>query len=290
VADPAKLSALLAHLERLGSVLVCYSGGVDSALVLAAAHRALGSRAIGMTAVSPSLAAAELDDARFIAAQIGADHRLVDSSEIDDPSYQANGPDRCFHCKSELYRIAAAKRVEWGLAHVLNGTNVDDLGDYRPGLEAASNAGVRSPLVELAFDKADVRACAQALGLEVWDKPAAACLSSRLPFGTRVTRERLVRIGGLEAALRGLGFKRVRVRYHAIPSAGPGGDESEQAIARIELDASEIARAASEGVRDALVRAGREHGFLYVTLDLGGYRMGSHNEVLAGRSLPVVRS
>ena len=216
---------------------------------------------------------------------------MVDSSEIDDPSYQANGPDRCFHCKSELYRIAAAKQVEWGLAHVVKGTNRDDLGDYRPGLEAASRAGVESPLVELGFTKTDVRACAQALGLEVWDKPAAACLSSRLPFGTRVTRERLTRIGGLEAALRQLGFKRVRVRYHAIGDAGGAESASpEQAIARIEVDASEIARAASETVRDALVRAGKEHGFLYVTLDLGGYRMGSHNEVLASRSLPIVRS
>ncbi len=249
-----KVRLLLDHLERLGSVLVCYSGGVDSALVLAAAHRALNSRAIGMTAVSPSLAASELDDARAIAAQIGADHRLVDSSEIDDPDYQANGPDRCFHCKSELYRIAARKQIEWGLGHVVNGTNTDDLGDYRPGLEAATRAGVRSPLVELGFDKADVRACAQALGLEVWDKPAAACLSSRLPFGTRVTRERLTRIGGLEASLRILGFKRVRVRYHPI---GDAGASPEQAIARIEVDASEIARAASETVRDALVRAGR---------------------------------
>lgn len=282
----AKLERLLEHLRGLESVLVCYSGGVDSALVLAAAHKALGPKAIGMTAVSPSLAPHELDDARFIAAQIGADHRLVESNEIDDPSYQANGPDRCFHCKSELYRIADAKKVEWKLAAVVNGTNTDDLGDYRPGLEAASRASVRSPLVELGYTKADVRACAQALGLEVWDKPAAACLSSRLPFGTRVTRERLARVGALEADLRALGFRRVRVRYHELANA-------EQAIARIELDEAELQRAASVEVRSEIVRAGKQHGFLYVTLDLGGYRMGSHNEALAKpgtRSLPVVRS
>jgi uncharacterized protein len=286
--ETPKLKALLEHLAGLGSVLVCYSGGVDSALVLAASHRALGPRAVGMTAVSASLAPSELDDARWIAAQIGADHRIVESNEVDDPSYQRNAPDRCFHCKSELYRIAEAKKVEWGLAHVLNGTNADDLGDYRPGLHAAENARVRSPLVELGFNKADVRACAQALGLEIWDKPAAACLSSRLPFGTKVTRERLARIGGLEAALRALGFRRVRVRYHAL---GNEAAPAEQAIARIELDATEITRAAEAEMRDALVRAGKEHGFLYVTLDLGGYRMGSHNEALKpGRSLPLVRS
>ena len=285
--DAATLNALLGHLAGLTSVLVCYSGGVDSAVVLAAAHRSLGARAVGMTAVSPSLAASELDDARWVAAQIGADHRLVDSHEIDDPSYQENAPDRCFHCKSELYRIAEAKRVEWNLAHVVNGTNVDDLGDYRPGLKAADAAGVRSPFVDLGFTKRDVRACARALGLEIWDKPAAACLSSRLPFGTRVTRERLSRIGGLEADLRALGFRRVRVRYHPL---GPDAAPDEQALARIELDANDLARAASAETRDAIIAAGKKHGFLYVTLDLGGYRMGSHNEALKpSRSLPLVR-
>ncbi len=287
MADAAKLSALVEHLSGLESVLVCYSGGVDSAVVLAAAHRALGARAIGMTAVSPSLAPSELDDARWVAAQIGADHRLVDSNEIDDPSYQRNDPDRCFHCKSELYRIAERKRAEWGLLHVVNGTNVDDLGDYRPGLKAADAAGVQSPFVDLGYTKADVRACARALGLEIWDKPAAACLSSRLPFGTRVTRERLARIGGLEASIRALGFRRVRVRYHPLGAeASPG----EQAIARIELDEADLARAATADAREAIVAAGKEHGFLYVTLDLAGYRMGSHNEALKpSRSLPLVR-
>lgn len=285
--DAAKLTALLEHLAGLTSVLVCYSGGVDSAVVLAAAHRALGARAVGMTAVSPSLAASELDDARWVAAQIGAEHRLVDSHEIDDPSYQENAPDRCFHCKSELYRIAEAKRAEWSLTHVVNGTNVDDLGDYRPGLKAADAAGVRSPFVDLGFTKRDVRACARALGLEIWDKPAAACLSSRLPFGTRVTRERLSRIGGLEADLRALGFRRVRVRYHPL---GPGAAPDEQALARIELDATDLAQAASAETRDAIIAAGKKHGFLYVTLDLAGYRVGSHNEALKpSRSLPLVR-
>lgn len=270
-----KLAALRSHLAELGSVLVCYSGGVDSAFVLAVAHQVLGDAAVGMTAVSPSLPAAEKEDAVGIARAIGAAHRLVASSEIDDPNYIANNPDRCFHCKSELYRVAEQKRREWSLAAVVNGTNVDDLGDYRPGLEAAKDAGVVSPLVELGFTKQDVRDAAQHIGLGVWDKPASACLASRIPYGTSVTRERLDTIGRLEASLRGLGFRQLRVRYH--------GD-----VARIELDLSELSRAAAPDVREAIVLAGKEAGFKYITLDLGGYRQGSHNEVLVGRSLRVV--
>lgn len=277
-----KLAALDGVLLGLGSVVVCYSGGVDSAFVLAAAHRVLGSRAIGLTAASASVAAAELEDARHIATLIGADHRIVESHETDDPDYQKNAPDRCFHCKSELYRIAEDRRVAWGASVVVNGTNVEDLGDYRPGLEAASRAGVRSPLVELGFTKADVREGAKRHGLPIWDKPAAACLSSRIPFGTRVTPDRLDMIGRFEASLRGLGFRRVRVRYH------PAGQDGDKAFARIELDPSEIVRAADTATRDAIVRAGTAEGFLYVTLDLVGYRVGSHNEVLQRRSLPVV--
>jgi pyridinium-3,5-biscarboxylic acid mononucleotide sulfurtransferase len=270
-----KVDQLRARLRELGSVLVCYSGGVDSAFVLAVAHAELGPRAVGMTAVSPSLAPGEREGAIEVARAIGADHRLVESHEIDDPSYVANNPDRCFHCKSELYSIAAKKRVEWGLAAIVNGTNADDLGDYRPGLEAAREADVKSPLVELGFTKADVRAGAAAIGLPVWDKPAAACLSSRIPYGTSVTRERLDQIGGFEADLRRLGFKQVRVRWH-------------EGLARIEIDGADLARAADPSVRGRIVEDGKRHGFRYVTLDLGGYRMGSHNEVLVGRALKVV--
>jgi uncharacterized protein len=271
----AKLEALTARVRQFASVLVCYSGGVDSAFVLAVSTRELGERAIGMTAVSPSLPPGELEAAERLAREIGAVHRVVASNEMADPRYVANAPDRCFYCKSELYDIAERKRSEWGLAVTLNGTNCDDLGDHRPGLEAAKKAGVASPLVECGFSKADVRAASQAIGLRAWDKPALACLSSRIPYGTSVTAERLAQIGEFEAELHRLGFRQVRVRYH-------------DKIARVELDASEMARAVEPAVRSEIVTAGKRSGFQYVTLDLGGYRMGSHNEVLAGKSLRVI--
>jgi uncharacterized protein len=285
---PLKLARLRELLRSLGSALVCYSGGVDSAFVLAVAHEVLGPRAVGMTAVSPSLAPFEKEAAVAVAAQIGARHELVESHEIERPGYVANAPDRCFHCKSELYDIAEAKRREWGLDHVLNGTNVDDLGDHRPGLEAAKNARVRSVLVELGFRKDDVRHGAQAVGLTIWDKPASACLSSRIPYGTEVTRARLAQIGGLEAELRRMGLRQQRVRWHAV---GQREAAQETALARIEVAGAELAKAFE--LRDAIVEAGKRFGFAYVTLDLQGYRTGSHNEVLAQgglarRSLRVV--
>jgi len=279
------MTAMDEHLERLraafremGSVLVCYSGGVDSALVLAVAHEVLGERAVGMTAVSPSLAPAEKELAISVAKRIGARHELVDSHELDDPEYQRNGPDRCFHCKSELYDISSRKQREWGVAFVANGTNLDDLGDHRPGLEAAKRAGVRSVLVEAGFRKADVRRVAESIGLSVWDKPASACLSSRIPYGTEVTRERLAQIAGLEQELRALGLRQVRVRWHGLGESA--------AMARIEVEKSELPRAFE--LRETIAAAGRRFGFSYVTLDLEGYRMGSHNEVIVGRALRVL--
>lgn len=270
-----QLDALRARLRELGSVLVCYSGGIDSAFVLAVATEELGERAVGMTAVSPSLPQSEKDDAARIALALGATHRFVDSNELARDAYVQNGPDRCFHCKTELYSIARDKAREWQLAAIVNGTNTDDLGDYRPGLEAAREAGVVSPLLDAGMNKAAVRAAAQAIGMEIWDKPAAACLSSRIPYGTSVTRERLAQIGAFEAELRALGFRQVRVRWH-------------DSIARIELDLSELERLLNPELRAAALEAGKRQGFRYVTLDLGGYRTGSHNEVLVGRSLPLV--
>lgn len=269
------LDTLRRIIRDMESVLVCYSGGIDSALVLAVAHEQLGARAIGMTAVSPSLPASEREDAARVAAVVGAEHRFVESHEMSRPGYVANGPDRCFHCKTELYDVARAKQTAWDLAFVANGTNVDDLGDHRPGLEAARLAGVRSPLVEAGFSKVAVRSAAHALGLDVWNKPAAACLSSRIPYGTSVTPERLSQIGAFEADLRALGFRRSRVRWH-------------DAIARIEVDAEDLPPIVQPEIREAVLAAGKRHGFRYITVDLAGYRQGSHNEVLTGRSLKLV--
>jgi uncharacterized protein len=292
-----KLERLRAAVRELGSALVCYSGGIDSALVLAVAHEVLGERAVGMTAVSPSLAPFEKEAAIAVAAQIGARHELVESHEIERAGYVANAPDRCFHCKSELYDIAEEKKLEWGLAHVLNGTNVDDLGDHRPGLEAAKNAGVRSVLVEQGFRKDDVRAAAHDMGLTIWDKPASACLSSRIPYGTEVTRERLAQIGGLEAELRRLGLRQVRVRWHGLgaPASRVSGEgprnNNETAVAvlaRIEVAQNELGAAFE--ARDAIAQAGKRFGFAYVTLDLQGYRTGSHNEVLSSAVGPSAPS
>ena len=269
------LAALEERIAACESLLVCFSGGVDSAFVLQVAHRVLGARAVGVTAVSPSLAPSEKEGAIRVAKQIGARHELVETHEIDDPSYASNPSNRCFFCKSELYRVAQRCASQWGLAAIANGTNVDDLGDYRPGLDAAREAGVLSPLVDVGMTKERVRRLAKHLGLGVWDKPASACLSSRLPYGTAVTRERLLQIGSLEEELRALGFRQLRVRWH-------------DAVARIEIDVSELARAFEPEVRGKIVDAGKRAGFQFVTLDLQGYRQGSHNELLAGNALRIV--
>lgn len=258
-----KLDALYAWMRDAGSVLVCFSGGVDSAFVLKAAHVALGDRALGLTALSPALPVSEREAASALAAEIGVPHVAVDSYEIDDPNYTKNPVDRCFYCKSELYRIALAEGERRGFAVVVNGTNLDDLGDHRPGLQAASEQGVRSPLVELGFTKDDIRRCAQVIGLSVWNKPAAACLASRIPYGTSVTQERLRQIDRAEDGLRALGFRQVRVRYH--------GD-----VARVEVGPAELSAAFER--RAEVSAACHRAGFTFATLDLDGYRLGSHNE------------
>jgi len=261
----SKLALLRRELSALESVVVAFSGGLDSAFVLAVARETLGERALGLTAFSPSVPQRERQDAARIAHALGARHMVVNSQELHDPRYAANPENRCFYCKSELYKLTEQTRRQLGFAHVVNGTNLDDLGDYRPGLEAAKAAAVRSPLVDAGLRKAEIRALARELALDFWDKPAAACLSSRIPYGTAVTPQRLRQIERLEDALHALGLRQVRVRHH------------DDALARIEVAQSELA--AAFAARDAIVTAGREVGYTFVTLDLAGYRTGSLNQL-----------
>lgn len=266
--DRAPIEERLAVLQRAlgetGGAVVAFSGGTDSALVAAVAARALGERALAVTAVSASLPPGELARARALAQEVGIRHRTVRTNEVQDERYLANGTDRCYHCKSELYDVLGRVADEEGLATVVSGANVDDLGDFRPGLRAAAERSVRHPLVEAGFTKADVREAARLLGLSTWDKPASACLSSRIAFGVRITVEDLSRVGRAEQALRDLGFRQVRVRVH--------GD-----VARVEVEPAEIARLAEPGIRERALEALHALGWRYVTLDLEGFRSGSMN-------------
>jgi uncharacterized protein len=263
-----RLRAMLAELEQ---VIVCFSGGVDSSFLLAQAVDVLGEEAVALTAVSPSLATEEGEDARRLAEQLGARHLLVKTYEVDDPRYAANPTNRCYFCKTEVYGKAVEEARRLSIAHVLDGFNVDDRDDLRPGRKAARELGVRSPLNELGFTKADIREAARQINLPVWDKPALACLSSRFPYGTRITPERLTQVAHCERVLRGLGFRVFRVRYH-------------DAIARIEVGGNEIARLLEAEVRDTVLREFQEVGFTYVAVDLQGYRMGSLNEAITVRT------
>jgi len=261
-----KLDDLKKLVRQMGKVIVAYSGGTDSTLLLKVAHDELGEDAIAVTAVSPSTPRDELDSALRMAEEIGAQHLLIDSDELDNPDYVANSPQRCYHCKHLRFGKLLEMARDRGFAHVVEGNNLDDLGDHRPGMRAARELGVRSPLKEAALTKADIRALSRKLGLPTWNKPSGACLASRLPYGTPITSARLKQIEDAERFIRSLGISQLRVRLH--------GD-----VARIEAEAKDLPTLLEN--RSAIVNELRGLGFSYVTADLEGYRTGSMNETLA---------
>jgi uncharacterized protein len=264
-----KLADLRTIVRGYSSALVCFSGGVDSTLVLKVAMDELGERCFGLTALSATMAQSERDDALRLGHELGLGdrHIVVDSHELARPGFAQNPTDRCYLCKSELLELALPEASSRGLHAVLLGTNLDDLGDHRPGLVAAREHEARQPMVEAALSKADVRQLSRTLGLRTWDKPQLACLSSRFPYGTEITPERLSRVDRFEDGLRALGFRQLRVRFH-------------DTIARLELDPEGMARALEPSVRDAILGLAQSLGFTYAALDLGGYRTGSMNETI----------
>lgn len=261
----SKAAALRLRLQQYGSAIVAFSGGVDSAYLAVEASRALGHRALAVTAESPSYPASHRRQAMDVARQFGLLHEFIQTDEVLRPEYQANGPDRCYYCKQELYGRLAALASQRGFAVVLDGNNADDRGDYRPGRRAARESGVESPLDAVNLTKTEIRELSRGAGLPTWNVQASACLSSRIPYYETVTPEKLRTIEQAEDVLAGLGFQVYRVRHH-------------DTVARIELGRDEMIRALDPEVRETLVQRFKQIGYTFVALDLQGYRVGSLNE------------
>jgi uncharacterized protein len=260
-----KYAELRARLAAAEQVVVAFSGGVDSAFLLAVAADVLGARCHAVTAVSITMARSEVADARALGAElVGARHHVVESHELERPGFADNPTDRCAMCKTELMEVAGPIAASLG-AKVALGTNLDDLGDYRPGIAAARDQGAIMPMVDAQLTKSEIRTLSRRLGLRTWDKPQLACLSSRFPYGTKITPERLRQVDDFEDGLRALGFRQLRVRWH-------------DQIARLEIDPADLAHVLE--VRDEIVALGKRIGFAYVALDLAGFRSGSMNETL----------
>jgi len=270
----AKYDRLLGILRELESVIVAFSGGVDSTFLARAAKDALGDRALLVTADSETYPVSELEEARRLANHLGMRHLVVETRELDNPEYAANSPNRCFFCKEELFTRLAPVAQREGAAHLIYGANMDDLGDHRPGMEAARRMGVRAPLIDAELWKAEIREFSREFGLPTWDKPSFACLSSRFQYGDPITAEKLRQIDAAEAFVRSLGFKQFRVRHH-------------DRLARLEIAREEMGRLWEDGIQDSIVARFRELGYLYVTVDLQGFRSGSANDAL--RLMQVLR-
>ncbi len=275
---PSKLDALRTTLTDYGQVVVAFSGGVDSAFLLKVAVDALGDRCHAVTAVSPTMARSEITAASELAAQLGLGvrHHVVQSHELEVPGFSDNPTHRCALCKTELMDVAGPIAARLGDAAILLGTNVDDLGDVRPGIAAARDRGARMPMVDVGLTKPEIRELSRELALPTWDKPQLACLSSRFPYGTKITPERLRQVDDFEDGLRAMGFKQLRVRFH-------------DTIARLEIDTPDLARVIAPGIRDRIVTLGKQLGFSYIALDLAGFRSGSLNEVLSTETLVKLR-
>ncbi|MDY7022033.1 MAG: ATP-dependent sacrificial sulfur transferase LarE [Cyanobacteriota bacterium] len=267
-----KLEQLYVLFQEMEQALIAYSGGIDSTLVAKIAYSILGDRAVAVTAISPSLLPEDLEEARILAAEIGIRHEEIQTHEMENPNYTSNPVNRCYFCKSELHDTLKPLALSWGYPYIVDGVNADDLRDYRPGIQAAKERGVRSPLAEVGVSKAEVREIAKILELSAWNKPAQPCLSSRFPYGEEITVAKLQRVGRAEVYLRKLGWQNLRVR-------------SEQDTARIELPPDQIKEFVLTTDLGELVKIFQELGFIYVTLDLEGYRSGKLNQVLTSEVL-----